>query len=125
LLETERRTLDIGLLSVAYARLPPVTRRLRDLLLEWEANDEPGRRPLVGKLCGIIDEAEPILRRSATVAPRFASYWPRLAAARSRLLESQEPSALGPDVESILTVWREMNEDYLQTVGYAHEQVDL
>jgi hypothetical protein len=125
LLENERLTLDLGRLSMAYARLPAVTRRLRDLMLEWEANDDPDRRPAVGQLCRIIEEADPILRRTATVAPRFAGYWPRLAAARSRLLDSEAPVAFGSRVESIVTVWREMNEDYLQTLGRAHEQVDL
>jgi hypothetical protein len=117
LLETERRTLDLGLLAMAYAGLPAVTRRLRDLSLEWEANDEPDRLPMVGRMCGIVDEAELILRRSAAVVPRFASYGPRLAAAKCRLMDSQLEYAVGPRVESILTVWREMTEDYLQTLG--------
>jgi hypothetical protein len=125
LLERERRTLDLGRLSMAYARLPAVTRRLRDVMLEWEANDEPARRPMVGQLCGVIEDVEPILHRSAAVAPRFAGYRLRLAAARSELLACEVPAALGSRVESILAIWREMTEDYLQTLGFGHEQVDL
>jgi hypothetical protein len=125
LLETERRTLDLGLLSMAYARLPAVTRRLRALLLEWEANDEPARRRMVSQVCAIVDEVELILRRSAAVAPRFGSYGPRLAAARSRLLDGDQEHVLGPGIDSILTVWKEMSEDYLQTLGCGHSTEDL
>jgi hypothetical protein len=48
-----------------------------------------------------------------------------LAAARSRLLDSNLEYALGAGVESILIVWREMNEDFLQTLGCAHDPDDL
>jgi hypothetical protein len=125
LFEAERRSLDLGLLAMAYARLPALTRRLRDLSVEWEANDEPARRRMVGRLCGIVDEVELILRRSAAVAPRFASYAPRLDTAKYRLLDSDLEYAFGSGVESILTVWREMTEDYLQTLGCAHDEDDL
>jgi hypothetical protein len=125
LLEIERQTLDLGLLAMAYARLPAVTRRLRELSLEWEASDQPSRRQMVARLCEIVDEVELTLRRSSAVAPRFASYGPRLAFARSRLLDSNLEYALGAGVESILTVWREMNEDFLQTLGCAHDPDDL
>jgi hypothetical protein len=125
LFEIERRTLDLGLLAMAYGPLPAMTRRLREIAIEWEASDEPARRQMVGRLCAIVDAVELALRRSAAAAPRFATYWPRLAAAKRRLLDSDLVYALGPGVESILTVWREMNEDYLQTLGRAHDQDDL
>jgi hypothetical protein len=125
LLEIERRDLDLDLLEMVYERLPAVNRRLRETLTEWEASGEPVRRRLVGRLCATLDEVEPILGRSASVAPRFADYGPRLAAAKTRLLGSDLEYALGTGVESILTVWREMNEDYLQTLGLAHDLDDL
>ncbi len=121
LFDAERRILDLGLLAMAYARLPAVTRRLRDLSMEWECSDAPTRGRLVGRLCETVDDVELILRRSAAVAPRFASYHPRLTAAKSRLLDSHLEYAIGPGVDSILTVWREMHEDYLQTLGRAHD----
>jgi hypothetical protein len=125
LLEMERRVLDLGLLEMAYAGLPAMTRQLREIVLEWEASDDPGRWRLVGRLCAIVEHVELLLRRSAAVAPRFADYLARLDAAKRRLLDSDLEYAVGPGVESILTVWREMNEDYLQTLGCAHDQDDL
>ena len=125
LFEGERRSIDLGLLEMAYARLPRLTRRLRDLSFEWEANDELTRRQMVGPLCAIIDEAELILRRSAAVAPRFASYGARLDTAKYLLVDSDQRYAFGSEVESVLTVWREMTEDYLQTLGCGHDEDDL
>jgi hypothetical protein len=125
LFEGERLSIDLGLLEMAYARLPGLTRRLRDLSVEWEASDEPTRRRMVGRLCAIIDEAELILRRSAAIAPRFSSYRRRLDAAKYLLVDSDLKYAFGSEVESILTIWREMTEDYLQTLGCAHDEDDL
>jgi hypothetical protein len=125
LFERERRSIDLGHLEMAYARLPGLTRRLRDLWVEWEANDEPPHGQMVGRLCTILDEAELILRRSAAVAPRFSSYQRRLDAARYLVLDSDLQYAFGTGVESILIVWREMTEDYLQTLGCAHDEDDL
>jgi hypothetical protein len=76
-------------------------------------------------LCEIVDKVELILRRSAAVAPRFASYMPRLDAAKRRLLDSDLEYALGSGIESIVTGWREMDEDFLQTLGHAHDVDDL
>ncbi len=50
---------------------------------------------------------------------------PRLDAARNRLLDHDSDHACGSEAESILAVWREMNEDYLQTLGLAHDPDDL
>jgi hypothetical protein len=125
LFEIERQRIDLGLLEMAYARLPGLTRRLRDLSVDWDAGDEPARGRMVGRLCAIIDEVELILRRSAAVAPRFASYGPRLDTAKYLLLDSDQRYAFGSEVESILTVWREMTEDYLQTLGCGHDEDDL
>ena len=125
LFEGERRSIDLGLLEMAYARLPGLTRRLRDLSVDWQAGDEPARGRMVGRLCAIIDEVELILRRSAAIAPRFASYRRRLDAAKYLLLDSDLRYAFETGVQSILTVWREMTEDYLQTLGCAHDEDDL
>jgi hypothetical protein len=125
LLEIERRTLDLGLLEMAYAQLPTVTHRLRELSVEWRATEEDRRGRLIPGLCALVGDVELIIRRSSAVAPRFASYLKRLETARSRLLGGQLDYAVGDDVDSILAIWREMNEDYLQTLGCARDQGEL
>jgi hypothetical protein len=125
LLGLERRTLDLGLLEIAYARLPAFTHRLREISLEWAAADGDPRRRLIPRLCELVDDVELTIRRSSAVAPRFAAYLTRLQAARARLLGGELDYAVSDGVDSILTIWREMNEDFLQTLGCAHDQDDL
>jgi hypothetical protein len=67
---------------------------------------------------------EPILRRSAQVAPRFEGYVDRLREARVRLGEGEMAYAVDLGVESIHTILRELHEDYLQTLGRGYEQED-
>ena len=125
LLEMERRTFDLTFLEMAYAPLPAVTARLFELAAEWQAEDDPRRRRLVDRICAIAEAGELIVRRSAAIAPRFANYVSRLESAKRRLLSGNLEYAVGRRVESILTVWVEMNEDYLQTLGCASDRNDL
>lgn len=125
LLEDERATLDLSLLGIAYARFPTLARRLQTVIAQWEDADRASRRGMVEELCGIVGDVEPILRRSASVAPRFGSYIPRLYGAQRRLVGGEIRYASDPSVDSIVTVWRELAEDYLQTLGHGPEQEEL
>jgi hypothetical protein len=121
LLDEERATLDIGLLDIIYEPVPAAGRRLKAIASRWHRADEGARRRLVGELSAVLDQIEPALRRSAEVAPRFGHYIARLRDAERRLLDGELDYAFDPAVESIATVWRELHEDYLQTLGYALE----
>jgi hypothetical protein len=124
LLQLEQADLDIGLLDIAYEQFPPIARRLRTTESRWQAADDRRRRRLVHDLNGIADDVEPILRRSAQVAPRFEGYVDRLREARVRLGEGEMAYAVDLGVESIHTILRELHEDYLQTLGRGYEQED-
>jgi hypothetical protein len=125
LLEDERATLDLSLLGIAYARFPTLARRLQTLIARWEAADRASPRRMVEELCEIVGDVESILRRSASVAPRFGSYIPRLSAAQGRLIDGEIRYAIDPTVDSIATVWRELAEDYLQTLGHGPEREEI
>jgi hypothetical protein len=122
LFEQERAALDIGLLGIVYERFPAVARRLKTLESRWYRTDDAARRKLVRELGVIVDDMEPILRRSAKVAPRFGTYIPRLRDAELRLTGGELDYAFDQRVESIHTVMRELQEDYLQTLGRGYEQ---
>jgi hypothetical protein len=124
LLEQERAALDIGLLGIIFEGFPAVGWRLDKFASLWRAADARARRRLVAELVGMVDEVEPILRRSAKVVPRFAGYIERLDEARERLTEGNLNYGVDPGVESIQTVLRELEEDYLQTIGRGYEQED-
>jgi hypothetical protein len=121
LLERERAALDIGLLDIIYEAFPAVGRRLKRIELRWQAADDRARRRLVGELVGIVDDVKPILCRSAEVVSRFEGYITRLHEAKARLTEGDLNYAVDPEVESIHTVLRELEEDYLQTLGRGYE----
>jgi hypothetical protein len=124
LLEQERAALDIGLLGIIYEGFPAVGRRLNTFGSRWHSADDRTRRRLVGELLGIVDDVEPILVRSAEVVPRFAGYIGRLEEAKARVTEGNLNYAIDPGVESIHIVLRELEEDYLQTLGRGYEQED-
>jgi hypothetical protein len=125
LLEGERATLDTGRLGITCARIPAVARRLRAVSRRWEAGDLASNRELIDEVCRIVDDVEPILRNSTSIAPRFGDYIPRLEDSRQRLRAGDLDYALAPTVESIGTVCRELHEDYLQTLGWAPESDEL
>src|SRR3981081_3446528 len=65
LFEQERAALDIGLLGIVYERFPAVARRLKTLESRSYRTDDAARRKLVRELGVIVDDMEPILRRSS------------------------------------------------------------
>jgi hypothetical protein len=124
LLERERATVDLRQLGLIYARVPPLARRLHTVRLRWDDAADVYRAQMVAELCRIVDEVELIVLRSANVLPRFGSYIPRLAAAKQRLLDGELEFALIRAEGSVQSVWAELQEDYLQTLGRSHEPGD-
>jgi hypothetical protein len=122
LFEQERAALNIGLLGIVYEPFPAIARRLKRLESRWYSTDERPRRKLVRQLGLIIDDVEPILRRSATIAPRFMAYIARLRDAELRLTHGDLDYGFNHRVESIHTILRELHEDYLQTLGRGYDQ---
>jgi hypothetical protein len=125
LLDHERATLDTGRLGITCARVPAVARRLKAVSQRWEAGDQAPYPELVDELCEIVDDVEPVLRSSASIAPRFGAYIERLEESRRRLRAGDLDYALAPAVESIGTVYRELHEDCRQTLGWAPEPDEL
>jgi hypothetical protein len=121
LFEQERAALDIGLLGIVYERFPALARRLKALESRWSRIDDAARRDLVPELVSIVDEMEPMLRRSAELAPRFGTYIGRLRDAKLRITHGDLDYGFDHGVESINMVLRELHEDYLQTLGRGYD----
>jgi hypothetical protein len=119
--EQERATIDVALLDIVSEPLLAAWRRVKTLEPRWNAADAAKRRRLISELVAIVEEVQPTLRRTAEIAPRFGEYIARLREAERRLLDGELDYAFDPAVESIATVWRELHEDNLQTLGYAQE----
>ena len=126
LLERERATLDLSRLEMAYGPLPALARGLGRLRARWQQRSSTvDRRRLIAELGELVDDTTPLLRRAAAVAPRFSAYTPRLGAAIAHLRAGDQGYAFDSDVESVGAVWRELHEDFLQTLGRAHEIEDV
>jgi hypothetical protein len=123
--EQERATIDVALLDIVSEPLLAAWRRVKMLEPRWNAADVSERRRLISELAAIVEEIQPALRRTAEIAPRFGDYIARLRAAERRLLDGELDYAFDPAVESIATVWRELHEDNLQTLGYAQESENI
>jgi hypothetical protein len=125
LLDHERRSLDLAALELAFAPLPCLRHRIRVLVHDWEAAGAAGRRRLIARLFALLDEADSIISRSAAVAPRFAAYCIRLRAAKE-VLSGRDPQLVGlQHLGGIRAIWRELNEDVLQTLGCGHDLEDV
>jgi hypothetical protein len=125
LLERERETLDLSRLELASGPMPALARALRRVRAGWRRSSAASaRRRLVQELCELADDTTPVLRRTASLAPRFAAYLTRLDGAVAELRAGDHAYAFGTDVDSIGAVWTEFHEDLLQTLGRGHELGD-
>ena len=126
LLESERETLDLNRLALAYSPVPALDRMMSRLRGDWrQPCGALARRRLTDRLCELTGDTAPVLRRTAVIAPRFLGYLPRLRAAAVQLRAGDQAYAFDLDVESIGVIWAELHEDFLQTLGRGHESENM
>jgi hypothetical protein len=87
----------------------------------WQEFDEDERWEKAPELGTLVERVEPALSRTAELLPRFAGYMERLRIARARVEDGEHDYATGVRVDSLHTVWMEIHEDYLQTLGISRE----
>jgi len=74
-------------------------------------------RAVVGRLVELDDQVQPIVADLTDALRRFEPYGRRLAAARARVEAGEHDWFTGAMVESYHTVWFELHEDLLVTLG--------
>ena len=72
---------------------------------------------VIARLGALDDAAQPVCQELAAVLDRFRTYGPRLNAARRRLESGERDWFTRPLIESYHTVWFELHEDLLCTLG--------
>ena len=98
--------------------------QLRPVNGELTANDhsDPAYDAgVVQRLCAVDDAVQPVLGRLVVTVDRFARYGPRLAAARERVEAGELEWFLRPLADSYHTVWYELHEDFLVSLGIERE----
>jgi hypothetical protein len=122
LLEAEPAALDAAALGAIYERFLAANGPFKALNTRWQSADEDGRWVLAGELAEIVDRVEPVLRRTTEQLPRFGGYGARLQAALAKVQEGEFEWVTSVQCDSLHTVWMELHEDYLQTLGRSREQ---
>jgi PEP-utilising enzyme, mobile domain len=121
LLVVERTRIDTDALASSYGRFLALNEPLKRLSSRWQSAAEEDRFALVGEVSELIERAEPALRRASEIAPRFGPYLPRLRTACERLERGEHEWMTDPRIDSVHTVWMEIHEDFLQTLGRSRE----
>ncbi len=122
LFEADRQRLDRDKLRSIYERFLAANQPFKQLSTRWQAADEDERFTLAGEFTELVERVQPALRRSAELSLRFGGYRVRLADACNKLDEGDHQYAVSPTVDSVHTVWMELHEDYLLTLGISREE---
>lgn len=120
-------------LTEAYERFLLVNQRVLRACSDWQVRRERGfEEPndhtdpsydasVIDRLVELHKTAQACLARMAERAPRFAPYRARLDDCVERLLNGDGKAFTAPLVESYHTVWYELHQDLLLTLGLERE----
>jgi hypothetical protein len=122
LLSAERTALDLEALKPVYERFLSANGQFKALNIRWLDSDDGGKWGLVDQLSSLVRRIEPALDSTTEVLPRFAGYKPRLAAALALVEDGKFEYLTAPALDSVHTVWMELHEDYLRTLGISREE---
>jgi hypothetical protein len=117
-----------------YARSERINRELLQLFTEWQMmpvgketmpndhSDPAYDDRIIDRLGALHERAERPLQDFAALEPRFREYVRRLDAAYDKTLAGQHDFVSGAKVDSYHTVWFELHEDLLRTLGREREE---
>ncbi len=116
-------------LTESYHRFLSLNRRVIELSSDWQVRRERGMETpndhsdpdydasVIDSLDGLHDRSRVCLDKIAAPAPRYAPYRSRLDACVDRLLKGDRKAFTAPLAESYHTVWFELHQDLLLTLG--------
>jgi hypothetical protein len=117
-----------------YARFERINRELLQLFTEWQMmpvgketmpndhSDPAYDDRIIDRLGALHERAERPLQDFAALEPRFREYVRRLDAAYDKTLAGEHDFVSGAKVDSYHTVWFELHEDLLRTLGREREE---
>jgi hypothetical protein len=119
---------DRHVVAGAYERFLPVNKELLATCTAWQVLDEASGAlndhsdpaydaEVIARLADLDRTAQPICAELADAFGRFAGYAPRLAGARTRVEQGEHEWFTKPMIDSYHTVWFELHEDLLATLG--------
>jgi hypothetical protein len=120
--------------ACAFERFEAINRHLLALITRWQTisragtsvpNDhlDPGYdAKVLDELGDTHDRVQPVLGAFARPAVRFSAYSQRLDEAFERALTGEHDYVSGVRVDSYHTVWHELHEDLLRTLGRSRKE---
>lgn len=115
--------------EAVYERFLGLNGELLAICTDWQVVRRGGReelndhgdpshdRAVLARLAALHDSVRPLTEDLAAAVVRFASYPPRLDLARTRVLAGRHEWLTAPAIDSYHTVWFELHEDLLATLG--------
>ena len=109
----------------AYERFVALNPELLAVCTDWQMRgeqvndhrDEVYDDAVVGRLVGLHDRVRPVVADLRAQLDRFSSYSPRLRTALERVTEGDRDWFTKPTIDSYHSVWFELHEDLLATLG--------
>jgi hypothetical protein len=117
---------DLGVVRDAYASFLAVNQELIGVCTQWQVTpdgalndhtDEDYDAEVVGALAGIDAQVQPVCGQLAEAMERFGGYGDRLSSALVKVRRGETQFFTSPACDSYHTVWFELHEDLLQTLG--------
>lgn len=124
-------------LTSAYRAFLAVNAALLGVCTDWQLksggagqqlnqHDDPAYdAAVIDRLREVNETVQPVCARLAAVLDRFAGYGPRLANALARVEAGELEWFTKPLIDSYHTVWFEMHEDLLATLGIERSKEEL
>ena len=112
---------DTTALKGIYDRFLAANQPFKSACFAWMDLDEDARWEKAAEFTTHVERVEPALNRTAELLPRFGGYGERLRAALARVDAGEHDYVTSVRVDSLHTVWMEIHEDYLQTLGIDRE----
>ncbi len=112
----------------AYERFLTLNGTMLAVCTRWQVKDQDAQQlndhtdadydaTVIAELKGLDDGVQPICAELAAVLPRFGVYAPRFLMALEKLVAGELEWFTKPIMESYHTVWFELHEDLLATLG--------
>ena len=116
-------------IDAAYRRFLAVNQPFLQVCTDWQLIDRDGTpvtnehadadhdAAVVARLRALIDQVQPVCATLTAALARFEPYGPRFEAAVTRVQAGEVDFFTKPSVDSVHTVWFELHENLLATLG--------